>query len=150
IIPALLTAACFACLGRRRVMAAALLLGLATVVKVYPIVFAPLVLRYLWPQRREALRFAAAYGMTCLLAFAPMLFGADWQAVSAPYKFQLTRRPEFGLTIYGCILPEQMAGGLTGTLFRLGALAAITGTMIAAPIRSLTSLLRRCAVVLLV
>jgi len=150
ILPALMTALAFACLGRRRIVGAGLFLGLATVLKIYPILFAPLVLRYLWPERRLALRFALAYATANLLSLAPALFGDDWRAISAPYLFQLTRTPEPGLTIYGCILPVQLAHGLTGAMVRFGALATVMLLALATPIASMSSLLRRCSLVLIV
>ena len=150
ILPALLTALSFACLGRRRVIGAGLFLGMATVVKVYPILFVPLLLRYLWPDRRLVLQFVLAYVAANFLSLAPALFGDDWQAIAGPYLYQLTRPPERGLTIYGCILPDYLAQGLPGMTFRMGALALVMGLVLATPIPSLNSLLRRCALVLIV
>jgi hypothetical protein len=119
-------------------------------VKVYPVLFAPLVVRYLWDDRRLAIRFCVAYAATCSLALTPLLAGADWQAVWGPYKFQLTREPEHGLTIYGCVLPVDLAHGALGALFRLTCLAGIMALSLATPIRDLNSLLRRCAAVLMI
>lgn len=150
VLPALFTALAFAALGRRRELPAAILFGMATLIKVYPILFVPLILRYLWPNRREASRFLAAYVATGLLGFSPLLFGDDWQAVFAPYRFQLTRPPEVGMILYGCCLPLKLAFGNLGLAFRLASLAATIAIMLATPIRDLSSLVRRCAIVLLV
>src|SRR5262249_5624145 len=90
VVPALLTAGCFACLGRGWRGASAVALGLAILVKVYPILFVPLILRYLWPDRRATIRWGLVCGATGLLAFAPLLVGADLQAILAPYKYQFT------------------------------------------------------------
>ena len=151
VVPALFTAMSFACLGRRRLTGSALFLAVAVAFKVYPVLFLPLILRYLIPRRHEALRYAAIFGgITSLLIFSPLLFGADLKAVIAPYRFQLTRPPETGMTIYGCLLPEIAAAGWFGSLLRLGSLAGITAIMIAHPITSLASLLRRSCLVLLV
>ncbi len=150
ILPALFTALALACLGRKRVTAAAVCLGLATLVKVYPVLFAPLILRYLLPERKSAIRFAIIYAVTGMLAFTPLLFGDDWTAVWGPYHFQMTRPPEIGTTAYGCVLPDYLAHGLGGALFRVGSLAAVMGAMLATPISSLASLLRRCTLVLMV
>jgi hypothetical protein len=151
VVPALFAALSFACLGRRKLTASALFLGVAVALKVYPILFLPLILRYVIPRRREAFRYAAVFGScTSLLVFAPLLFGADLQAVLAPYRFQLTRPPETGMTIYGCLLPEIAAAGWFGSLLRLGSLAGVTALVIAQPITSLASLLRRGCLVLLV
>lgn len=150
ILPAFFTAVGFACLGRGRSAGAALGFGLATLIKVYPILFVPLILRYLWPNRRDAARFLMVFVATGLLAFTPMLFGEDWQAVFAPYRFQLTRPPENGMILYGCCLPLKLAGGTAGMAFRLGSLSLTIVLMLATPISDLSSLLRRCALVLLV
>src|SRR5439155_4720296 len=119
VLPALLTAICFACLGRGWRRASAVALGLAILVKVYPILFVPLILRHLWPERRAALRWGFVCGATLLLAFAPLLAGADLQAVLAPYKYQLIRPAETGLTVYCCALPEFLADAAVGKFFRL-------------------------------
>src|SRR5262249_15705581 len=76
LLPGLLTALSFACLGRNRIAGAALFLGLAALIKVYPVLFVPVILRYLWPRRGEALRFAAIFTGTSLLALWPLLTGA--------------------------------------------------------------------------
>src|SRR5262245_42342952 len=150
VLPALFTGLAFAALGRRRSGLAGASLALAALLKVYPVLFVPLVLRHLWSDRRAALRFAGVFMATGLLAFVPLLEGADWVALWAPYKFQLTRPPEHGLTIYGCLVPVDLAEGTLGVVFRLTTLAAFSGLMIITPIRDLASLLRRCAVILMV
>src|SRR5262249_14186704 len=150
VLPALFTALAFAALGRRRCGLAGASLALAALLKVYPVLFVPLVVRYLWSDRRAALRFAGVFAATGLLALVPLLEGADWVALWAPYKFQLTRPAEHGLTIYGCLVPVDLAEGTLGVVFRLTTLAAFSGLMIVTPIRDLASLLRRCAVILMV
>lgn len=150
VLPAVLTALAFALLGRRFTAIAAVALGLATLAKLYPVLFAPLVLRYLWSDRREAVRFGGFYAMTCSLALTPLLFGADWQALIGPYKFQLTRPPEHGMILYGCVLPGNLSSGTVGTLFRLLCLGSVMSYGLGDPIRDMPSLLRRCALVLLV
>jgi len=151
IVPALFTALSLACLGRRRLTASALFLAVAVALKVYPILFLPLVLRYLLPRRPEAFRYGGVFAAaTSLLIFAPLLFGADLTAVLGPYRFQLARPPEPGMTIYGCLLPEIAAEGWFGSLLRLGSLAVVTALMLFEPITSFASLLRRGCIVLLV
>jgi hypothetical protein len=150
VVPALLTALSFACLGRRLLPGSALFLAGAVLLKVYPVLFLPLILRYLWPQRREAFRYGAIFAAASLLAFTPLLFGADLKAVLGPYRFQLTRLPEPSMTIYGCLLPPIAAEGWFGSFLRLGSLAGVMVLMIVQPITSLASLLRRGCLVLLV
>lgn len=150
VIPALCTALSFAFLGRKWNTASGLALGVGVLFKVYPILFAPFILRYLWSERRDAVRFATALAATGLLAFTPMLFGADLTAVLSPYLYQLTRPPEFGMTIYRFLLPEHVALGWPGSLFRIGALGITTILLLIQPITSIASILRRSAVVLIV
>ena len=64
IVPALLTASSLACLGRRRIVAAAVMLAVAALVKVYPLLLAPLVVRYLWDDRRSAQTWVATFALT--------------------------------------------------------------------------------------
>ena len=58
ILPTLLTALAFASLGRKRIGWAGVWLGLGVMLKVYPILFVPIVLRHLGP--RKSLRFLVA------------------------------------------------------------------------------------------
>lgn len=150
VLPSLCTAVSLAALSRQKTMLAAITLGLGTLLKVYPVLLAPLVLRFLWPKRHQALRFGIAYTATCLLAFSPLVFGADLTAVLAPYRFQLFRPPEPGLTIYGCLLPIDWADGVRGMVFRMVALTATLTLCLYRPIETWDSLLRRGVIVLAV
>lgn len=150
VIPALLTALAFAALGRRWIIGAAIALALAVLIKVYPILFAPIILRYLWSDRRAVVRWTLAFSATGLLAFTPMLFGTDLRGTLAPYLFQLTRTPEVGMTIYGCFLPPELAFGEIGGAFRMLVLGGTLAALVYRPITSLSSVLRRCAILLFV
>jgi hypothetical protein len=150
ILPALCTAFGMAFLTRKKIGAAAIAFGVGTLLKVYPVLVVPLIIRYLWPQRTLAVRFLIVYSGTCLFALAPLLWGADVTAVVAPYKFQIMRPPEPGMTIYGCLLPKGLAGGWQGGIFRLGVLAVALSACLRPPIADLDALLRRSVVVLLV
>ncbi|MFL5340699.1 MAG: hypothetical protein ACJ8F7_11160 [Gemmataceae bacterium] len=150
VVPALLTAVSLACLGRKWHTASALALAAAVLVKVYPVLLAPLVLRYLWADRRAAGRWAAAFASGCSLVMTPLLFGEDLQAVIAPYQFQLTRPPELGMTIYGCLLPVPLGVGALGVAFRGTALAGTAVALLWRPVPDLASLLRRGTLLLLV
>jgi len=177
VIPAMLTALSMACLSRNRPLTAGGVLALATLVKVYPILFVPLVMRYLWQfrserslppddaplhqwlialcaQRRAMILFLAAYGVVGLLAFTPLLFGADWAAVVAPYRYQLSRPPEFGLIIHGKLLPvwdnDDPQQRRNAMLLRFGVMGVTMLFLLDFPIRDMHSLLRRCAIILIV
>jgi hypothetical protein len=124
VLPALLTALSLACLGRRRVITSAAFLATGMMVKVYPVLLAPLIVRYLWADRRAALAWVAAYGATTIALLLPPLLTADWQAVLTPLRVQLSREP-MGPTIY-VNLPEALAAnGWLGRGFRFGTLALV-------------------------
>jgi hypothetical protein len=150
VLPALLTALGLACLGRRRVVASAALLAAAMMIKVYPALLAPLVLRFLWPDRRAALAWAAAFAATAAAIVLPPLLLWGWEPVWAPYHYQLSR-PPFPPTVYDYILPESLGqGDRLGTLFRLGTLAAVTLLLVWRRPVGMASLLRRGALLLIV
>jgi hypothetical protein len=151
IVPALLSAVSLWCLGRRRVVASAALLALAAAVKMYAILLAPLFVRYLWSQRREALAWALAFAATlaAVLVIPLGLFG--WEAFVAPYRYQMTRVWTMRQTIYDALLPEALGKDTPlGRGFRVGSVVGIVGLLVLPPVPDLASLLRRCAVVLIV
>ena len=150
-LPALLTACGFAALGRRWLLTSAVCLGAATMVKVYPVLLAPLVIRYLWDDPRRALRWAATYGVTMLAFLAPALIASDWEAVLGPYRFQLSRPPEYPWTFYGKLLPRFLGqSDALGSAVRLGSVLLALGLVLRARPTDLADLLRRGALVLLV
>jgi hypothetical protein len=149
VLPALLTALSLACLGRRWLTASAVFLAAATLVKVYPVLLAPLVFRYLWAERRAALTWAATYGAAAAaLLFLPLLT-ADWQAVAGPYLVQLGREP-MGSTIYGHVVPQAFAANdALGRGFRFGTLALVMAAMLSTWPPDLASVLRRGVVAII-
>jgi hypothetical protein len=157
VIPALLTALSLACLGRGRTTASAMLMAAGTLIKVYPIFLAPLVIRYLLSDKnqRAAAEWTAVYGATMLAFLGPAMLTWGIDEVTAPYVVQLSRRHE-GLTAYNYLIPlddlrDELAGnGSVGRIFRLGSLALVMGLMLVRPIRDLSGVLRRGAVVLIV
>jgi hypothetical protein len=150
VVPALLTALSLACLGRRWVAASACLLAAGAMVKVFPALFAPLVLRYLLPDRKSTLRWGTAFAATVLALLVWPLLHEGWQAVWAPYQFQLNRE-RFGWTAYGYILPLELAETTWwAKAFRLGTLLLAGAALVVRPIADMPSLLRRAAVVLIV
>jgi len=149
IIPALLVGLSLACLGRKRPLASAFLLGAATVIKVYPCLMAPLVARYLWPQMRSVLGWCLVYGLTLLLGLVPLLLGEDWQSLLAAYRFQIFRELDSVFTFYGLIVPENLGVGTVGKVFRFGSLLLVAALLLWTPIPSMLSLLRRGSIFLL-
>jgi hypothetical protein len=149
VLPVLLTALSLACLGRRWVTASACLLAAGAMVKVFPALLAPLVLRYLLSDRRLALRWAAAFAVTAAALVLWPLLSEGWQAVWAPYHVQLNR-DRFLWTAYGYILPPQLADNIWwAKAFRLGTLLLAAAALVVRPIPDLPSLLRRAAVLLI-
>lgn len=151
VLPALLAACGFALLGRRWVVLSAVCLGAATMVKVYPVLLAPLVIRYLSENRRAAVNWTVAYASTLGAFLLPALIASDWEAVLGPYRYQLTRPPEFKWTLYGYVLPRYLgASDALGSAFRLGSVLVVLGLLLRRRPTDLDDLLRRGATVLLV
>jgi hypothetical protein len=150
VVPTLLTALSLACLGRRWVVASACFLAAGAMLKVFPALLAPLVLRYLLPEWRAAARWLTAFTATAAALLLGPLLREGWQAVWAPYQFQLNREP-FGWTAYGYILPPQLAENFWwAKAFRLSALLAALVALLVRPVPDLGSLLRRGAIMLIV
>lgn len=123
VLPAVLTALSFACLGRRWFIASAAFLALGTLVKVYPLLLAPLIFRYLAHERRAAIWWTMTYGFVATVLFLLPLWTMDWQSVIGPYQTQL-QRPPMGPTIYEGLLPWRLAANdALGRGFRFGTLA---------------------------
>jgi hypothetical protein len=151
VLPALLVAASFFCLGRRWLIASALLLGVGTMVKVYPLFVAPLILRYLSSERRSFLSWGAAYLATlaAILLGTAAIFG--WQLALLPYRIQLARGLESNMTLYGYLLPVELGSpSWVGRSFRQGSVALAILAMAWHRPSDLADVLRRSATVLLV
>lgn len=147
IVPALLTAAGLALLARRSALASGACFGAATLVKVYPVLMVPLVLRHLGPDGRKTIAWSLGFtAAAVVLALPPLLLWGP-SATWAPYHFQLTRPPE-ALTIYGAFLPRSLAEPVWGPL-RLGFVVLVGALLIRKPISHLQSLLARSAVLLI-
>jgi hypothetical protein len=149
IVPALLTALSLACLGRRWWSASALLLAAATMVKVYPVLLVPLVLRYLGGWRRAG-RWLAVYAAAVVAFVLPPLLGEGLEAVLGPYRVQLSRQRE-GYTLYGLLLPAALGeNDALGKGFRLAALLLVLAGLLRRRPGDLAGLLRNGAVLLVV
>jgi len=149
IVPALLTALGFTCLGRRRVIASAVFMAAATMVKLYPVVLVALLVRYLAAERKAMWTWMITYALTLAAFLLPSLFLSGPAAVWAPLAFQLKREPE-DWTLYGYILPTFLAAGWWGGLFRAGSLLLVLGCLLWRRPRDLAGMLRCGAIVLLV
>jgi hypothetical protein len=145
VLPALATALSFACLGRGRRAWAGAWLAVGVLLKVYPVVFVPVILRYLGPARGAA--WVAGFAGTLLAGLGLSWAALGWDATVGPVLVQLARPPEFGWTFYGYLLPVGLAHN--GTL-RLAILATVVLAASATRPPDLESVLRRCALVLVV
>jgi hypothetical protein len=153
VVPALATAAALACLGRRWTAASAVCFGVAVMVKVYPVLLTPIILRYLWKEPQRAALWAAVFGATAAALVLPPLLAEGWDAVAAPYRVQLSRGALLpNRTAYGAILPESWSerDSLPGRIVRLGGVLATAALLCLRRPPDLASVLRRGAVVLIV
>ncbi len=150
IVPALFMALAFAALGRRWIILSAVLLGLATMLKVYPGLSALLLLRFLGGQRREMFTWACAYVLTLAATLAPSVMAWGWDATLAPYAVQLSRTAE-PLSFYGPVFPSALGGSAWwAKAFRLGTVLVVLAILMRHEPKDLLGLLRRSAIVLVV
>ena len=97
--------ACLVCVSlfaftRGRALLAYVLLGVATMVKVYPVVVVPVYLAYHLRHdptrlRMHVLRYAAAYGLTVLTIVGLTIAWVTWDGFLVPYRFQGGRDAQF-------------------------------------------------------
>ncbi len=146
VLPAFLTAAGFALLGRRRDAWSGAAFGVAALLKIYPVLLAPVILRHLGARRGAAwLVGFAGMGLIGLGASVATL-GRD--ATRGPIDVQLSREyVENSWTLYEAILPIELANEENRST-RLAILAAVVLAAAATRPAGLPGVLRRCAVVL--
>ncbi|HXD85092.1 MAG TPA: glycosyltransferase family 87 protein [Urbifossiella sp.] len=146
VVPALATALGFACLGRDRRGLSGVLFAFAALVKLYPVLFAPIILRYLGP--RLGARWLAGFAIACAICLGYYWATLGWEPLIRPVQVQLARTAaNDSWTIYGRLLPEAL-GTPEYSKVRLGILAALILLLVAFRPRDLTSALRRCLIVL--
>jgi hypothetical protein len=143
VLPALATALGFACLGRDRRAWAGAWMAVGVLLKVYPVVFVPVVLRYLGPARGG--RWLAGFALTLLAGFGLSVAAVGWEGTVAPIRVQLSRPLEIRWTFYGRLLPVEL--GHAGAA-RLAILAAVVLAASATRPADLGAVLRRCALIL--
>lgn len=122
-------------------------LGFATALKLYPLVIAPLIWRYMTTDMRTGVKWALCFLAPLAATFGVGIAMDGLEGVKAPFVFQLSRPLEPGWVLYGRVLPVELA---KSSLARLGILAAVSLVMFATRPKTLDSLLRRCAIVLIV
>jgi len=147
-LPSLLVVLSFAMLHHRRFTLSGMLLALACLVKVYPVLLGPLFVRYLQNDRRALRSFLiGGFATGCgVLGLVFLMHG--WEAMIAPYRFQLSREAEPGWTFYGIVLPEFLASRSCG-IVRLGIVLVVLGLLMRSRPTSLDELLKKSVVVLI-
>ena len=146
IVPALATALAFACLGRKRDAWSGAFLALGVLLKLYPVLFVPIVLRHLGPARGA--KWLAGFTATILLGIGLSTAILGWEPTVRPILVQLARPlEEKSWTLYGRVLPVELAHSSTARLAILGAVGL--ALLINRP-PDLSSVLRRCSIILLV
>ena len=146
IIPALATALAFACLGRKRLACSGAFLAIGVLLKVYPILFVPIVLRHLGV--RNGAKWLAGFAGTIALGVGLSVALLGWEPTVQPIRVQLARPlEETSWTLYGRVLPMEL-GNMKNT--RLAILAAVGLGLVLTRPQSLNGVLKRCAVLLVV
>ncbi|OWK45468.1 glycosyltransferase family 87 protein [Fimbriiglobus ruber] len=146
IVPTLLVAVSFACLGRNRPGWAGAWLAAGVMFKVFPVLFVPIVLRYLGPARGA--RWLAGFAAALAVGFGASWALTDWDATVGPIRMQFARTlPEVGTswTLYGRLLPEALGRSSTA---RIAVLATVALALVATRPADLAGVLRRCGILL--
>jgi len=150
ILPAALVVVAIALTDRKRTLLGAATLGLAVALKTYPLILAPLLLRYAVGSWRTAILWCLAFAAP-VVGFAGSLALTDGiDAVLEPLKFQMNRPAEW-LALYGRLFPNWLASdiGLAKAL-RSGFVLICVLCMIVRRPPTIESLLRRSAIAVLI
>lgn len=146
ILPALATALGFFCLGRKRDAWSGVFLAAGVLLKVYPILFVPIVLRHLG--FRRGVRWLAGFAGMIAFGIGVSWVTLGWEPTVRPVLVQLSRPlEEKSWTLYGRVLPMELAGEKN---LRLAILAAAGLALVIRRPPTLSSVLRRCAALLVV
>ena len=150
ILPAFLVMASVIAADRRRVAAAGVCLGLAVALKMYPLVIAPLLLRYTARGWKDAFVWCGCAAVPLLLTYGTMLLTDGWAGASLPLRFQLARDHEPQWCYYGKFLPPELAFKTmpwSAVRTAVPLLTAVGWSLFRPP--DVFSLLRRCTFALL-
>lgn len=144
ILPSLAVLLALFATDRKRPFLAGSWLGFAIMLKAYPLILAPILLRSLGWRVLPGI----AWPIAVFLGYA--VAHGDWQAMAEPYCFQLSRSPEPESALYGNLLPLWLGGpGLAG-LVRNGIMLLAVLALCRTKANSLNDLLRKCALAVLV
>jgi len=145
ILPAGLVLLSIALTARGRPNWGALALGLAIAFKLYPLILAPLILRFAFLTWGRAAIWTACCAAPMLVADALMLLADGLPGVLVPLEFQFGREIEPMLCFYGRLLPMSLGAGAVGSAFRNGSVLGLVLLLCVRKPPDVESLLRRCA-----
>lgn len=145
VVPSLFTAIGIATLSRGRFGWSGVAFAIAVLLKLYPVLFVPVILR--WLGVRSGVRWLAGFLLTGIAGIGLTLLTTDWRGALEPVRIQLSRALELGWTFYGKLLPVPLG---QSNLARLLILAFAVGLCCLRRPRSLDGVLGCCAIILLV
>jgi hypothetical protein len=155
IIPAAFVVFAIAATDRKRILPGAFLLGCAVALKMYPLVVAPLILRYAARSWKDAILWCAVFAVPIVGSYGSIVATDGVEAAVAPMKFQLQREPEINWVLDGrfwpkdwhSVIPEGSDKRVATTKNARQAilLLGVVAMCVYRP-RDVESLLRRCAV----
>ncbi len=151
ILPALLVMASILAADKRRVSAAGLLLGLAVAFKMYPLVLAPILLRFSARSWKDAAVWCGCAAIPVVFSYGLMYFTDGIEGATVPFKYQLGRDPEPDWCFYDKFLPMALSvkTPLMSTLRTAVPLLVSLFLCVRRP-ADVYGLLRRCVVALVV
>lgn len=146
VLPAVAVALALAGLGRNRLGRAGMCLGIGVLLKLFPVVFVPVFLRYLGVRR--SVRFLIGFTAVVAAGFGYSVLALGLETTLAPIQVQLARPFEANSwTFYGSVLPVALAEMKTARMLIL--ILTVAACVLTQP-KSLESVLRRCALILIV
>jgi hypothetical protein len=145
-LPTMFTAIAFSLLGRGHRGWAGVAFGLGVTFKMFPILFLPIVVRFLGV--RGSLKLVVSFTVTVFTGLCLAVLMTDWDGTIGPIKVQLSRKlvPN-NWTLYDWILPEWL--GRNGVA-RLAIVALSCGVLVIRRPQTLDGVLRRCGILLTV
>ena len=145
ILPAGLVLLAIALTARGRPNLGALALGAAIAFKLYPLILAPIILRFAFQSWRRAGLWCVCCALPSLLANGVLILTDGWLAVTVPFQFQSGRAVEPLFIFYDRLIDSELATGPHGSLFRNGSVLALVFILCMRKPPDVESLLRRCA-----
>ena len=145
ILPAGLVLLAIASTARGRPNLGALALGAAIAFKLYPLILAPIILRFAFRSWRQAGLWCACCALPSLLANGVLILTDGWLAVTVPFQFQSGRPVEPLFIFYDRLIALALATGPYSSLFRNGSVLALVLILCIRKPPDVESLLRRCA-----